>query len=255
MPTILKIPFDKCIVEQQRRGAREAPDIIQKEFEQLSGDFKVKWSSVNELDDFERMHQEIEASARKVYKNKDFLIGLGGDHSVSYSLVKAFFETHKNAGLIVFDAHLDCVHNFYPPTHEDWLRVLIEKKIISKGKVFHFGSRNNTKDEILYAADNFTWDSIEVSLSAVKEDLKEFLDKIGRVYVSLDIDVIDPKFAPGTGWPEPKGVTSEELMDLLKFILKSGKVRAVDVVEVSPPRDIDNITSRLAAKILAECLK
>ena len=258
MTTILKIPFDKCIVEKERRGAEKAPDIIQKEFESLFASEEIKnakWASVKVSDDFEKLHKKIEFQASKAYQKGEVVVGIGGDHSVSYSLVKAFFENHKNSGLIVFDAHLDCVHNFYPPTHEDWLRVLIEKKIVPKGKISHFGSRNNTKEEISFASDNLSWDSIEVSLDAVKEHIKEFLESVDSVYLSVDIDVLDPKFAPGTGWPEPAGILPQHLLSLLDKIRASKKIRGFDIVEVSPPRDINNITSRLAAKILLYLLK
>ena len=94
MPTILKIPFDKCIVEKERRGAALAPDAIQKEFESFFDAPKAKWLQIKEMNDFEKMHKEIESTAGEIYKTKDFVVGVGGDHSVSYSLVKAFFENH-----------------------------------------------------------------------------------------------------------------------------------------------------------------
>jgi agmatinase len=86
------------------------------------------------------------------------------------------------------------------------------------------------------------------------EDIKNFIDGRNDIYISIDIDVFDPKFAPGTGYPEENGLKPGEILPIIKELAKSKKIKGIDLVEVSPPKDANNITSRLAAKILVEFL-
>ena len=76
-----------------------------------------------------------------------------------------------------------------------------------------------------------------------------------KVYISLDIDVVDPAFAPGTGYPEPAGLTSRQLFYMLHRLKNLKNINIIDIVEVNPKKDINNMTSKLAAKILAELNK
>ncbi|MCX6774659.1 MAG: arginase family protein, partial [DPANN group archaeon] len=127
MYTIVKIPFDKCIVEKGRRGAALGPDEIEKDLKSHAKDMqKLKFVEVKENDDFEKLHKETENIAQNEYKKGNFVIGLGGDHSISYGLMKAFSKRFKNSGLICFDAHLDCEDDFLPPTHEDLLKAAVK---------------------------------------------------------------------------------------------------------------------------------
>ena len=84
---------------------------------------------------------------------------------------------------------------------------------------------------------------------------KDFAKTVDNIYISIDIDVIDPAFAPGTGWPEPLGIWPQQLATLLEFLKATKKVRGFDIVEVSPPQDMNNITSSLAARLLLELVK
>jgi agmatinase len=246
MHTIIKIPFDKCIVEKERRGAASAPDEIEKELKGLSN---VNFVEIKEKNDFEKMHNEIENVAGNEYKSGNFVIGLGGDHSVTYGLMKAFSKRFKNSGFICFDAHLDCEDDFLPPTHEDLLKAAVKEKLFKK--IFVAGVRNYTKKQEEYAAINFSWDSAEVPIETIKQHINdEFLNEVDNIYISIDIDVFDPEFAPGTGYPEKNGLKPDEILPIIKDLMKSGKVKGADLVEVSPPKDINNTTSRLAAAIL-----
>ena len=253
--SIIKIPFDRCIVEQARRGAALAPDAIQKETESLFQFPKTTWLEIKEKNDFNKLHKEIEATATKEYKKGNFVIGLGGDHSVSYGLMKAFAKKFpRKSGLIYFDAHLDCQDDFLPPTHEDVLRAVVNEKLFKR--VFHYGARNYTEKEKIFVMQNISWDAMAVSIEAASEHIKEeLLKKVDNIYISIDIDAIDPAFAPGTGWPEPLGIFPQQLITLLEFLKATKKVRGFDIVEVSPPKDVNNITSRLAARILLELIK
>ena len=241
MITILKIPHDSSIVESHRRGASDGPDALQKE---LLG--KGLWKDVKiDEGDFANTLETIRKSAKKEYDKNNFVIGVGGDHSISYGLVKAFLEKHPEGGLIVFDAHFDCMDNFYPPTHEDWLRVLIENDKFSK--VLLLGARKSHKIEREFAEKNKLAVSRELNL----ELIKNFIKDLKEIYVSIDIDVLDSRYAPGTGWPEKDGIVPEQLKKILEFLKSTGKIKGMDLVEVSPPKDVNNITNKVAVSLLS----
>ena len=241
MTVVLKIPYDASIVESHRRGASKGPDILQKE---LGG--KGVWKNVTiDEGDFSNTLEIIRKAAKKEYDKNNFVIGLGGDHSISYGLVKAFLEKYSKGGLIVFDAHLDCMDNFYPPTHEDWLRVLIEKENFDK--VLVLGARKIHRIEKEFAKSHSLRVSKEPNLESINDFIKDFND----IYISIDIDFIDSRYAPGTGWPEKGGISPEKAKKLLEFLKKTGKVKGMDLVELSPPKDINNITNKVAVSLLS----
>jgi len=249
--SIIKIPFDACIVEKDRRGAAKGPDTI---ISELKIPENVNILEVKEQNDFEKLHKEVESAASNTYKKGNFVIGLGGDHSVSYGLMKAFAKNHKNTGLIYFDAHLDCDVDFLPPTHEDILRAAVKEKLFKH--IFAYGARKYTEKEKEFAIQNFSWDSAEVPINIAKKHIdKELLKKVDDVYISIDIDIFDPEYAPGTGYPEKDGLNPEEFLPVIKEILATKKVKGVDIVEVNPSKDVNNKTSKLAAKLLLEFLQ
>ncbi len=257
MPTvIIKIPFDKCIVEKERRGAALGPNAIEKElnnffeFEKVKD--KIKFLKASETNDFEKLYKEIETLAAVEYKKENLVIGLGGDHSVSYGLMRAFANVHKKAaGLIYFDAHFDCQDDFLPPTHEDVLRAAVKEKFFAPENILIVGARNYTEKELEFVRKQ----SIAFSQELKEHELADFCGKLENIYVSIDIDALDPAFAPGTGWPEPIGLHPRPLLSLLRLLKSTRKVRGFDIVEVSPPKDVNNITSRLAARLLLELIK
>jgi arginase family enzyme len=222
--------------------------------------------------DLEEIHldnKNIELSNELIYKNslemfetKPKTIFLGGDHSVSYSTTKAFLKycksAKKNPCLIVFDAHPDCMEPMKEPTHEEWLRKIVEEGF-PKENVLIVGARNSHRDEIKFIKEN----KIKtLSMSNLTEDLADMCDTImefsngKELYVSIDIDVIDPVFAPSTGYPEVGGLTSRQFLYLILRIKKIKTLRAVDIVEINEKMDKqnNNLTVKLGAKILAELL-
>ena len=246
---ILKIPFDKCIVDKTRRGASEAPDVIQKQTELNN----VCWIDVEVSDDFEETQDNVTKTALKEYEKGNVVVGVGGDHSVSYGLMKAFSQKFKNAGLIVFDAHMDCESDMSPPDHEDILRAIVKEKMFKQ--IYLAGVRNYTKEQQQFAIKNLNWDAAEVSIDAVKRHMiEEVLSDVDNVYISIDIDVFDPEFAPGTGYTEEKGLMPKYVLPVLKMLVDSGKVRGFDICEVCPQKDVDGKTIKLAKEILTNMI-
>lgn len=225
-----------------------------------------------DLLDLEEIHlnnSNIELSNNLIYKNsfetfetKPQVVFLGGDHSISYSTTKSFLNYCNNSGkepcLIVFDAHADCMEPMKEPTHEEWLRKLIEEGFPTKN-ILLIGARNIEKSEISFLNENKIQ---RIKINSILEDLDNIADTImefangKELYVSIDIDVVDPSFAPATGYPEPGGLTSRQLIYLIQRIKKIKTLRAVDIVEVNSEKDKGSnmITTKLGAKILAELL-
>lgn len=225
--------------------------------------------------DLEEIHLDnsnLELTNKLIYENsfemfqdKSKILFLGGDHSISYSLTRGFFDyvesregERKEPCLIVFDAHADCMPPMKEPTHEEWLRKLIEDGFPTKN-ILLIGVRNLWKTEKEFIKEK----AIKmISINQINENLQEMADIITEfasgkeLYVSIDIDVVDPCFAPSTGYIEPGGLTSRQLIYILQRIKKIKSLKALDIVEINEIKDKerDNITVKLGAKILSELI-
>ena len=221
--------------------------------------------------DLEEVHldnSDLRLTSELIYKNsseifleKPKTVFIGGDHSISYPITKSFFEYCKKAGkepfLVVFDAHPDCMEpdkNF--PTNEEWLRALIQLGFPQEN-IFLIGVRNPDPSETVFLKKH----RIKVmSMNQLLENLEDSCDMImefsknKELYISIDIDVVDPAFAPGTGYKEPGGLTSRQFLYLIQRLNKVKNLKAIDVVEINPEKDIGDLTVKLGAKILAELL-
>jgi len=220
--------------------------------------------------DLEEIHLDnsnLELTNKLIYKNsfkafetKIKTVFLGGDHSISYSLTHAFFDYCDNCGkkpfLIVFDAHPDCMKPIDKkfPTHEEWLRGLIEDGFPSEN-ILLVGIRNSDAQELSFLRES----KIRViSMNQLLENLNDSCEIImefavnQELYVSIDIDFIDPAFAPSTGYLEPGGLSSREFIYLIQRINKMRNLRAIDIVEINSEKDTLGLTAKLGAKILSE---
>lgn len=212
----------------------------------------------------EMTNKLIYKNALEIFEEKPKTVFLGGDHSITYSLTKAFLQNcraiKKDACLIVFDAHPDCMpitkgSDKYP-NHEEWLRALIEQGFPAKN-VLLVGVRNSYSSESEFLKEKkirtINMNQLLENIEETCEIIMEFSDK-KELYLSLDIDVVDPAFAPGTGYKESGGLTSRELIYLLNRLNKIKNLRAIDLVEVNPRIDGDYLTVKLGAKILSELI-
>lgn len=190
----------------------------------------------------------IEKAADILLDDQKFPIFLGGEHLVSYPVVKAFARRYPDLHIIHFDAHADLRKDYYGEdrSHSTVMRKIAEQ--LGPGKVFQFGIRSGIKDEFEFAS-HYT----KLHLQDVLEPLESALDELkGKpVYVSLDIDVVDPAYAPGTGTPEPGGCTSKEIIHAI-HCLGLLNIVGFDLVEVCPHTDLSERTAILAAKLVRE---
>jgi len=218
--------------------------------------------------DFEEIHVDnsnlieqeklIYENSREIFEGQDKVIFLGGDHSISYNIGRAFLDVFgDDSRLIVFDAHPDVMPAMKEPTHEEWLRGLIEKGWKAEN-ILLVGLRKIELEERRYLDEKkvryFEVDKIE-DFEAVCDSVMEFANS-GKTYISFDIDVIDPAFAPSTGYLEPGGMSSREILYFARRIAKTKNIIAVDLVEIDSESDKDkkNITVKLGAKIINEFL-
>lgn len=225
-----------------------------KEISKLLNGHSVKEVPVFQ-DNIERTNESIFNSLKGVKKG----IIIGGDHSISYSCFKGFAVNNPNAGLIVFDAHPDVVGNVNPPSHEDYLRTLIDSGIVDSSRIILVGVRSSSPEEGDYLTSKkitcFNMQKImDLGINEVCDLVMEKSLQWGGIYLSVDIDVCDPSCAPGTGYIEPGGLSSRELLYFISRLKKMRNLGIIDIVEINPKKDINKMTVVLGVKIIGEVL-
>lgn len=266
MAFIVKVPRASTEIS---KGCEKAGNAILKSLENVYSNESGVPIDVNLLD-LEEIHLDnsnSKLSNKLIYENsletfetKPRTIFLGGDHSISYSIARAFMDNCKNSKkkpcLIIFDSHADCMASDKEPNYEEWLRKLIENGF-PKENILLVGARNMDKEEINFLKKN----NIKIiDMNQLLTEIEEACDFImefsngKELYVSLDFDVLDAVFVPGVAYPEPGGLTSRQFIYLIERINKIKNLRAVDIVNINLLKDRDNLTVKLGAKILAELL-
>jgi agmatinase len=204
---------------------------------------------------------QIEGGARDLLGSSGALIALGGDHTIALPLLRAVHAVHGPVALVHFDAHLDTWDTYFGAayTHGTPFRRAHEEGLLAPDRCAHVGIRGplfGPVDLVDDAGFGFTivgaFDFLTRSVASVADELRS---RVGDapVYVSIDIDVLDPAHAPGTGTPEAGGMTSRELLATLRSLAGLHLVGA-DVVEVAPAYDHAEITSIAAANVVYELL-
>jgi agmatinase len=205
--------------------------------------------------------EAITNTAGDVIASGTTLITLGGDHSIALPLLRAHCKKHGPVSLVHIDAHIDTWESEFeavPYSHGTPFRHALNEGLIRKGEYVQIGIRGPVSGENDYAE--------SAALGARAVTIHEVMDKgipailqevhrqmKGPVYVTVDIDSADPAFAPGTGTPEVGGLTSYQLLQLVRG-LHGLDLIGFDLVEVSPPFDHGDITAILAANVAFEYL-
>lgn len=209
-----------------------------------AGDVCIPFGNVGEsLKRMELTALDLLAMQKKIFS-------IGGEHLVTLPIIKAYIKTYPDLIVIQMDAHADLRGDYLGEvlSHATVMRHVLE--LVGERNLFQLGIRSGTREELQYASR-----SSNLYLDCFLSVLDEVKHKVGErpVYISLDIDVLDPAFAPGTGTPEAGGVSSRELLQMLNG-LSGLNVVGFDMVEISPPFDIGDNTSILGAKIMREAL-
>jgi len=182
-----------------------------------------------------------------------FPLGMGGEHLVSWPVMKAMYKKYPDLAIIHMDAHTDLREEYEgePLSHSTPIRKVAE--LIGPENVYSFGIRSGMKEEFQWVEEN----GMHISKFEVLEPLKEILPTLaGRpVYVTIDIDVLDPAHAPGTGTVDAGGITSKELLASIHAIAKSDlRIVGGDLVEVAPIYDPSEQTANTASKLIREMI-
>jgi agmatinase len=191
----------------------------------------------------------IRKSLGQILSKKKFPILLGGNHLITLPIVEELSLRHPNLHLVHIDAHTDLREDYLGETlsHSTVIRKVVDH--LGEGRLFQIGVRSGTEDEFKLAR---KWKSIVPSdphsLKAMVKRLKNL-----PVYVTLDLDVMDPGLLPGVGTPEPGGLSFQGLLSILKT-LQSLRVVGLDVVELTPDYDPTGISSVTASVILREMI-
>ena len=195
----------------------------------------------------------IEGFVHQLLQDGKIPVGMGGEHLVSWPVMKAVAEKHPDLAIIHMDAHTDLRVSYEGEalSHSTPIRKIAEH--IGPKNVYSFGIRSGMKEEFVWAKEN----GMHISKFEVLEPLKEILPTLaGRpVYVTIDIDVLDPAHAPGTGTVDCGGITSRELLASIHAIAGSEvNVVGFDLVEVAPIYDSSEQTANTASKLIREML-
>ncbi|MBS3076097.1 arginase family protein [Candidatus Pacearchaeota archaeon] len=211
-----------------------------------------------DLNNLEEANHLIYENSKEIFEKNFKAFFLGGDHCISYSIVKAFNKVEKNPLLIIFDAHADCLEPTKVPTHENWLSKLIEEDGFNTRNVILISTRDLWEKEIEFLNEN---EINLIKMDVLREDLDGICDLVmerarnsSGFYVSLDIDCLDPAFAPATGYLEPGGLSSRDLIHFVKRLVLLDNFRGADIVEINPDKDVNGMTVKMGAKLLAEMI-
>ncbi|MEW6182247.1 MAG: agmatinase [Bacillota bacterium] len=243
-----------------RPGTREGPRAIRYysrclEEYSLRQDRDLREASFCDLGDvnlpFGDVHNallRIEQAASKIVSEEKIPVFIGGEHLVTLPLIKAVCQRYRDIVVLHLDAHADLRDDYLGVglSHATVMRRVCE--LLGPGRVYQFGIRSMDKPELDFARAHtrLYFDKVSEPLAAISAQIK------GKpVYITLDMDVVDPAYAPGVGTPEPGGIGPRELMDSV-YQFEEFQVVGFDLVEVSPAFDPGGLAPLLAAKVVRE---
>jgi len=255
--TIFGVPFDST--HSYKPGSRFGPDAIRDAFNNIEifqPEFGVdlEAEAISDLGNTKHtvvaaeMLQMVKGITSELKKQDKQIIILGGEHLITLGSFTCF---PKDTGYVVFDAHYDLRDQYadIKLSHAAYLRRIVEER--GSDNIVHVGARAFVKEELAFLKEHniATVSDKEIRNGNGPKLLKDITSTFDRVYLSVDLDVLDPAFAPGVGNPEAVGISSRELYDLITT-LQNKKIVAADVVELNPTYD-NGSTAAMAAKMIA----
>lgn len=251
---MLGLPFDGTV--SYRSGSRFAPEQIRLAswgLEEYSPYFDKFLSDTNFHDagDLEfplgntyKSLEVIEKNVEDIYNDGKRVFGIGGEHLVTLPEVKAASKFHKNLAIVHFDAHTDLREEYLGEemSHSAVIRHI--SKIVGPENIKQIGIRSGMKEEFEFMKEHNT-------LAHKYNDLDVLKDK--KIFVTVDLDVLDTSVMPGTGTPEAGGLSFNELIGWFKY-LKDFDIIGADVVELAPDYDASGVSTAVATKVIRELL-
>ncbi|HPQ47309.1 MAG TPA: agmatinase [Clostridia bacterium] len=255
---VFGIPYDGTA--SYRPGTRFGPQALRSEIDGIetyspyldkdladyrisdSGDLPFNFGSA------ESILSSIRSNVREILSDGKKTVAIGGEHLVSLPVIEAYLEKYPDLNVIHLDAHADLRDEFLGErlSHATVMRRVFEKM---SGSLWQFGIRSGSGEEFAFGRQNTEFHPF--TLDGMEKPLGELGQK--PVYLTIDIDVLDPSIVPGTGTPEAGGVTFRELLDgLMK--LNGLHIVGADIVELSPHYDDSGVSTAVACKVLREVL-
>lgn len=265
---VLGIPYDGGV--SFRSGAKEGPRAI-REITYTIPPTTERWEDLSDLNildvgdltgkNRDELFQQAEETAYTTVKAGKLLTMIGGDHSTTIPVMRGIDRAlDKPLGIIHIDAHFDLCHEMDGDTlsHGSTERRALELENVQDAEsIFFVGIRSVEAEELTFIQQNnmnilkaldVRHDGVDKTIQTIKEKMAHF----EHIYMTIDIDSLDPAFAPGTGTPQFGGLDSRELLDLLYGLFEL-PIIGFDVVEVSPQLDDSSLAVFAARKILTEC--
>lgn len=266
---ILGVPFDAGT--SYRPGARFGPMAVRQASRHLRPNHHVELASTTfaacqvvdggdvdvtpfSIDD---AVDQIANHSRKLIDHQHRVVAIGGDHTIALPMLRTVAHEYGPVALVHFDAHLDTWDTYFnaPVTHGTIFRRAFEEGLLISDHSIHVGirgpiyDRNDLRDDVRFGFKSIRASDVDsIGRDGIVEAIRQRTDGL-PVYLSIDIDVLDPAFAPGTGTPEMGGLSSRELLGVLRG-LTDVQIVGADVVEVSPAYDHAEITSLAAATVI-----
>ena len=257
MISIVGIPTDKH--SSFLKGAALAPPLIIKEFHSDAGNKFAengldlgeeglwKYIGLIKLMDSDNEFDKIKDSIEDVLNDRNYPISIGGDHSITYPIIAGYHKFYPKLNILHFDAHPDLYNNFEndPFSHASPFARIMENNLANE--LIQIGIRTMTdhqKDQV---------DKYKIKVITMNEFSSDMVLKFDDpIYISIDLDGLDPAYAPGVSHPEPGGLSTRDIIKIISNI--DGEVIGGDIVEYNPKKDINNITAVTAAKLLKELM-
>lgn len=264
---VLGVPWDNAA--SYRRGAADAPANIRRcisctdPFTEEGRAIKLSLCDYGDVPrdlDWPRYFAAVAERAKQALRHR-FTLFLGGDHSVGIPLIQAMSESMDEPfGILHIDAHADLEDEFEGSrwSHACTARRALEQANVRSDGYIFVGLRAPIDDDARFLAEHpeihvhSMRSIVQRGIPAVADDVIARLSRFKNVYITWDVDSLDPAYAPGTGTPNAGGLTTRELLDFFRRVVPALNVRAMDIVEISPPLDHADITTWAAVKIIFE---
>ena len=253
---IVGYPYDSSA--SFRAGSRKGPMSLRYysySLETFSPYFKKdihtkKYADIGDIElsfgDFNLIENTIYNKTKELLQKGKRIISIGGEHTITYPIIKAYNENYENLIMIILDAHADLREEYLGNKYSHACTSNLCSKVIGYNNIIQLGPRSYTEEE--YKLLN--------NLLFYSENINDFdfsLLKDKNIYLSIDLDILDPSILPGTGTPEPDGIMFNDLIKFLTQLYKF-KVIGADIMELAPDYDISGISSIVASKILRELI-
>ncbi len=251
---MLGMPFDGTV--SYRPGSRFAPEQIRLAswgLEEYSPNFDKELSDVNFHDagDLEfplgntyKSLEMIEENVEDIYRDGKRVFGIGGEHLVTLPEIKAVSKFYKNLAIVHFDAHTDLREQYMGEEMSHSAVIRHASKIVGPENIKQIGIRSGMKEE---------WDFMREYGTLIHKHSELDCLKGKKIFVTVDLDVLDPSIMPGTGTPESGGLDFNTLAGWFKY-LKDFDIIGADVVELAPDYDASGVSTAVATKVIRELL-